>query len=170
MVGMLPHRADDLPVQLFEERLYEGLVTIHAQIIGQSHVIRYQMGDTWATETLMCPPDGFEVGTISGQWKALLPYGPMREQLQVGHLQLEMVLLRKPYSRLEKDRLKMFLDLEGAFSHRFPSIGNSGKKKNKKADGWTAIQADAERGMVRTMHLYPEENRIIWSRTRLILG
>ncbi|MBF0589907.1 MAG: DUF2617 family protein [Magnetococcales bacterium] len=165
LFGILPSSQVVLPVTQFAERLYVSkALTITARIIGQSHQISYEAQGADATEALMCPPTGFDTSSVEGRWDALIPHGPMRVSETIGGvLKIETVLLRKPFTLLEKKRLKLFLSLEGAFSHRFPGHNES------HASGWTAIQADAERRVVRTLHLYPEENRIVWSRTRLRL-
>lgn len=156
---------EDIPISYKTYLTWEvsGNVAMCAKIIGHSHVIQYSINDVSLYEILACTDEkdfnGAGFKRFSLKDKNSFKVDESFEKISIA-VDISMEDITSGSAR----EVSRFLGLKNVVHYKFPGKQEMGFKPI------TALMCDADKNSVRTLHVYPEENRLVWTSSRISIN
>lgn len=156
---------EDIPISYKTYLTWEvvGSVTMRAKIIGQSHVVQYSIGNVSLYEVLACTDERDFDGTGFIHFP-LKDKNSFKVDESFEEISIAVDIFMEDITGGSSREVSRFLGLKNVVHYKFPGKEEMGFKPI------TALMCDAEKISVRTLHVYPEENRLVWTSSRISIN
>ncbi|MEE8484237.1 MAG: DUF2617 family protein [Nitrospinota bacterium] len=156
---------EDIPISYKTYLTWEvvGSVAMRAKIIGHSHVVQYSIGNVSLYEVLACTDERDFDGTGFIHFP-LKDRNSFKVDESFEEISIAVDIFMEEITNGSSREVSRFLGLKNVVHYKFPG------KEDMEFKPITALMCDAEKNSVRTLHVYPEENRLVWTSSRISIN
>ncbi|MGN7611311.1 DUF2617 family protein [Magnetococcales bacterium HHB-1] len=161
--GLSQNHWPPIPFNVLDHYIFPGAIPLNCWIIGQSHLLAFEVPQGRIFEMIAYPPETWHHNQNFTHYTL-----DKKEHLHLSHnalprWKLTTDIYNHAIDKKEQKKIDHFLQHPDLFSHQFPSPNKS------IIPCITALTYCADKRSVQTLHTYPEESRVVWSRTTLTI-
>ncbi len=156
---------EDIPISYKTYLTWEvvGSVAMRAKIIGHSHVVQYSIGNVSLYEVLACTDERDFDGTGFIHFP-LKDRNSFKVDESFEEISIAVDIFMEEITNGSSREVSRFLGLKNVVHYKFPG------KEDMEFKPITALMCDTDKNRVRTLHVYPEENRLVWTSSRISIN